>query len=91
MCKIPRNSASSLVRFSLLFFRFDNVVLTSSANVLGSTDPDGLLTFKFDTSASGWKNMVYMEIVQKLVDSLASKDGKSILECVSDPTTHLSS
>ena len=48
----------------------------------GSSDPEGLLTFKFDTSASDWDNGVYMGVVRKLVDSVVFKDGKSILECV---------
>ena len=51
----------------------------------GSTDPEGLLTFKFDTSANDWDNEVYMVVVQNLLDSLVDKDGKSILECVRVP------
>ncbi len=58
---------------------------------LGSTDPDGLLTFKFDTSASGWDNEAYVDVVQKLVELLVSRDGKSILECVSPSTSHFPS
>jgi Ulp1 family protease len=46
----------------------------------GSTDPDGLLTFKFDTSASDWDNDVYMGVVKKLADALSVNDGKSILD-----------
>jgi hypothetical protein len=48
----------------------------------GSDDPEGLLTFKFDTSASGWDNGVYIGVIQRLLESLTLKDGKSILECV---------
>ena len=73
------------------FFFLDLTTLFSLLRQLGSSDADGLLTFKFDTGASGWDNEVYMSLVQTLVDSLASKDGKSILECVSDSTTYLSS
>ena len=49
---------------------------------LGSSCPKGLLTFKFDTSAREWDGDVYMGIVQKLVDAISLKGGKSILECV---------
>lgn len=50
---------------------------------VGSPGPDGLLTFKFDISASDWDKGVYMGIVEKLVEALRLKDGKSILKCVS--------
>ncbi|KAI0004477.1 hypothetical protein BJV74DRAFT_377469 [Russula compacta] len=46
----------------------------------GSSYSDGLLTFKFDTTASGWDSDVYVGVVQKLVDVLVSKDDKSILD-----------
>ncbi len=47
----------------------------------GSPDTEGLLTFKFDTSASD-RDDVHMGIVQKLVDAVVQKDGQTILECV---------
>jgi hypothetical protein len=65
-----------------LFILSGSFELISTPTRVGSTDPDGLLTFKFDASASDWDNSVYMEIVKKLVDALNVKDGKSILECV---------
>ena len=64
------------------FFFFGHANLTPTPTCLGSSYSDGLLTFKFDTTASGWDGGVYVGVVQKLVDALVSKDDKSILECV---------
>lgn len=50
---------------------------------LGSDGPEGLLTFKFDTTASDWDDGVYMALVRRLVDALSPEVRKSILECVS--------
>ena len=49
---------------------------------LGYTGPEGLLTFKLDTTASDWDGTVYMAVVKKLADALQTKAQKSILECV---------
>jgi hypothetical protein len=67
------------------FFSLDDAWLIPASTCLGSSDLDGLLTFKFDKTASGWDNDVYVGLVQKLVDALVVKDGKSILECVAYP------
>jgi len=63
------------------FLRLGDVVLILAPTCSGSSDPEGLLTFKFDTSSSSWDNEVYMSVVQKLLEFVV-KDGKSILECV---------
>jgi hypothetical protein len=68
-------------RYDPIFLRLGNVVLILAQTWSGSSDPEGLLTFKFDKSSSSWDNEVYMGVIQKLLEFVV-KDGKSILECV---------
>lgn len=53
---------------------------TADGFKLGSPNPEGLLTFKFNLNTSDWDEKLYSELVQVLLGALVSKDQKSILD-----------
>lgn len=77
--KVTPRSSSNLVCLYISFTgRF---YLNPIPTCLGSHDLEGFLTFKFHESASDWDDKVYMRIVQKLLEAVVVKNGKSFLEC----------